>query len=88
VSRCARFDVYVVEIYYWSRSTPTYLYRDWRSGSAGPEVAMSDAAMFGTREEAESEALLFVAACARYAGAVKVKAMVSGEITTFRGKKS
>jgi hypothetical protein len=84
---CARVDVFVIEIYYWSRSTPTFVKRDWRKDPALPEVANTHGdplALFGTEEEAEAEAVFFVAAHPKYLGHVRVKALLRGAHVSFR----
>lgn len=87
MSRCVRVDVFAVAIHYWSRSTPTYLKKDWRNCPQLPEVANThgdEIVLFGDKEEAESEAVLFVATHPKYLGTVKIEQLVKGAHVTLR----
>lgn len=64
---------YVVAIYYWSRSTPTYLNRNWRTAKTDLEVYGEEGFVALTREAAETEAVLFSVAHPRYFGSVSVE---------------
>lgn len=64
---------YAVAIYYWSRSTPTYLSRNWREKKSDLEVYGEESYIALSREEAEAEAVLFSAAHPRYFGSVSVE---------------
>lgn len=86
MSRCVRVDVFAVAVNYWSRSTPTYLKKNWRNEPLLPEVANTHGdqiALFGDKEEAEAEAVFFVAVHPKYLGTVKVEQLIKGGYVTL-----
>ena len=86
MSRCVRVDIYAVVIRYWSSSTPTYLKKDWRKDPALPEVADRNGgqlALFESKEEAEAEAVFFVAVHPKYLGTVKIEQLIKGAYVTL-----